>query len=293
MPITDKKITAFTKDVADLADKPNQSGMTAAQVKAQFDAAPNELRVAVNELIDLLLAATTGDSGAHNIGSAAIDGVSGSTVHAQLASLKELINAAAIGDIPDGSITPAKLAETAKAAQNISVADAGNHFTGTNVEGVLDELFTYANDGKTQVADAVTAKGVIASSTDTFSTLATKIGQINTGKRHAVGTVTPDNNGNITISGLTFTPTTIITRNNYLSGNTTTGIRYQTQRLYSTEVGSNNVYAAYGIEETFDYSSGGGTTSARNLGGFTISANSFFGKVTGSGGGSCEWFALE
>jgi hypothetical protein len=41
-----------------------------------------------------------------------------------------------------------------------------------------DQLFQYANDGKTQVANAITNKGVSASSIDTFSTLATKIGQI-------------------------------------------------------------------------------------------------------------------
>lgn len=44
-----------------------------------------------------------------------------------------------------------------------------------------DVLFQYANDGKTAVANAVTAKGVSASPSDTFATLATKIGQINTG----------------------------------------------------------------------------------------------------------------
>lgn len=182
MPIADKKIAVFAKDVSDLADKPNQGGgMTAAQVKAQFDAAPEELRVAYNGLIDLLLGVAAGDSGAHNIGSASIDGVTGATIYEQLVSLKQSVNDAVVGTIPDGSITPIKLAETAKAAQNVSVADMDAHFTSENVEGVLRELFTFANDGKTQVATAVTAKGVTASPADTFSSLATKIGQIATG----------------------------------------------------------------------------------------------------------------
>lgn len=64
-------------------------------------------------------------------------------------------------------------------ASNISVADANNRFAGTNVETVLNELFQFASDGKTAVASAVTAKGVPASPSDTFPTLATKIGQIN------------------------------------------------------------------------------------------------------------------
>lgn len=53
-----------------------------------------------------------------------------------------------------------------------------------------NQLFQYANDGKTGIANAVTAKGVAASPTDTFATLAAKIGQISTGKRTASGTVT-------------------------------------------------------------------------------------------------------
>ncbi|AEG60007.1 hypothetical protein [Desulforamulus ruminis] len=66
-------------------------------------------------------------------------------------------------------------------ASNISVADTGNHFTATDVEGALAELFTSVSDGKNQVATAITDKGVPASGSDTFPQLATKIGQINTG----------------------------------------------------------------------------------------------------------------
>lgn len=53
--------------------------------------------------------------------------------------------------------------------------------TGSNVQDCLQNLFQYANDGKTAVANAITAKGVSASSADTFPTLATKVGQIKTG----------------------------------------------------------------------------------------------------------------
>ena len=51
---------------------------------------------------------------------------------------------------------------------------------GDNVRTAISNLFTFANDGKTGIANAVTAKGVAASPSDTFATLATKIGQINT-----------------------------------------------------------------------------------------------------------------
>lgn len=84
----------------------------------------------------------------------------------------------------------ADTATNAHLGKNIGVEDTAGNFTGTDVESVLAELFTFANDGKTQVANAVTAKGVSASPSDTFSALATKIGQINTGKKFASGSYT-------------------------------------------------------------------------------------------------------
>ena len=56
-----------------------------------------------------------------------------------------------------------------------------------------DAAFQSASDGKTAVASAVTAKGVAASPSDTFPTLATKIGQISTGKKIAKGNITNNN----------------------------------------------------------------------------------------------------
>lgn len=72
------------------------------------------------------------------------------------------------------------------AAANITVADTGNNYTATDVEGALTELFTNVSNGKTAVASAITGKGVAASGSDTFSQLGTKIGQISTGTGNAV-----------------------------------------------------------------------------------------------------------
>ena len=60
----------------------------------------------------------------------------------------------------------------------VAITDANSLFTATKLDGALNELFTFANSGKTAVASAITAKGVTASSADTFPTLATKVGQI-------------------------------------------------------------------------------------------------------------------
>lgn len=80
-------------------------------------------------------------------------------------------------------------ATNAHKASNISITDSEECFTATNVESALNELFTSANNGKTAVAAAITAKGVDASLADTFPVLANKIGQITTSKGTAIPSV--------------------------------------------------------------------------------------------------------
>lgn len=56
-----------------------------------------------------LVSTTNGDSGAHNVGSAPITGLNGSTVYAQLVDVKSQLNLAVAGDIPPGTIGKDKL----------------------------------------------------------------------------------------------------------------------------------------------------------------------------------------
>lgn len=56
----------------------------------------------------------------------------------------------------------------------------------SDLQTSVANLFQSANDGKTAVAAAITARGVAATNADTFSALATKVGQISSGK-YAVG----------------------------------------------------------------------------------------------------------
>lgn len=83
-----------------------------------------------------------------------------------------------------------------QSADGISITDSTGKFVAVDVENALKEVmdkansaFQSANDGKTSVSSAITAKGVTASPADTFPILATKIGQINTGKRFRTGVV--------------------------------------------------------------------------------------------------------
>lgn len=97
-------------------------------------------------------------------------------------------------------------------AAKVALLDSAGKFAATNVEAAMLELFTFANNGKTSIANAVNAKGVAATSADTFPTLATKIGQISTGdKKFAGGTVSmPMYTGILTVSGLSFLPKVIL-----------------------------------------------------------------------------------
>jgi C1q domain len=72
-----EKLTSFTKKVADLADRPTLSPY---ELKNQFDAAPDEVRVYLNKLIDALNKTVAGDSGAKNIGASSISGITGNDI---------------------------------------------------------------------------------------------------------------------------------------------------------------------------------------------------------------------
>ena len=83
--LNDRKITDWTQPVSSLDDRPQ---MTAAALKAAFDSNTNQIKPAVNGMIDDL----TGTGGAGNIGVDVIAGVTGTTVQAMLAALKALID---------------------------------------------------------------------------------------------------------------------------------------------------------------------------------------------------------
>ncbi|QOY37985.1 hypothetical protein AWH56_010700 [Anaerobacillus isosaccharinicus] len=103
-----------------------------------------------------------------------------------------------------------------------------------NLVAAVNELFTNVSSGKIQVAAAITDKGVNANGSDTFSQLASKIGQIATGKKWASGITSSSattmafrlgSSGTstvsrpfITVSGLDFIPNFIIASTNGETG---------------------------------------------------------------------------
>jgi hypothetical protein len=85
-----EKLNSFTKKVADLPDQPT---LDAAALKAQFDAAADEVRQYLNKLIDATQKTEDGDSGADNIKMTTISGLSGNSVQAVVESLKASVDA--------------------------------------------------------------------------------------------------------------------------------------------------------------------------------------------------------
>lgn len=210
MPFTKKD--DFTRKIIDLPDKPT---IPAEELKAYFDIQPEELRVALNNLIDQLANTTDGSSGADNIGVTPIDS-SPDNLQDVLKWLKQQIDFSALGQIPDGSITPEKFSIDAKKASNITVADTANVLSSTNVEDALKELFLFADNGKKDIASVVgspavttnsftelkthiqnskntlatnlTNKGQASTGSESLSALVAKVVDVNTGKKFASGT---------------------------------------------------------------------------------------------------------
>lgn len=83
MAIQDNKITTWTNPIVNEADRPQRS---AADMKAIFDSNSNQLKTALNNLIDALTAGGAGDIGAK------VEGMSGTTIGTLLTELKSLID---------------------------------------------------------------------------------------------------------------------------------------------------------------------------------------------------------
>ncbi|MEH7355690.1 hypothetical protein V7150_19360 [Neobacillus drentensis] len=80
-----EKLESFTKSVSSLPDEAVFN--SAAEGKAAFDWAPEELRVTLNKLIDAIEKTEAGDSGAKNTGVSTISGLTGNDVQTILEQL--------------------------------------------------------------------------------------------------------------------------------------------------------------------------------------------------------------
>ena len=120
MAIQDNKITTWTNPVVNEADRPQRS---AAEMKSVFDSNSNQLKAALNGLIDALAQSGGGDIGA------SVEGMAGNNVQALIAELKGLVDA--VEEYTDSLKTP-------NGAANVGAEVSG--ITGDNIAAVLAAL---------------------------------------------------------------------------------------------------------------------------------------------------------
>lgn len=177
-----EKMGSFTFNHADQADELNLAADT---VKQKFDSRASELKTAINKVVDLLNATTDGASGADNVGAAAISGVTGTTVQAQMKSMKGLVDGkAASGHDHDSSYASASHDHDSSYAP-IDLAGTGRTIETVkgNADAIASHLADYASfitnnavahnsiyRGK-YLGSSVTAEQYLAISTGTFTDL--------------------------------------------------------------------------------------------------------------------------
>lgn len=91
MALNNRKITVYANPVASLSDHPSQAGMTAAQLKAAFDAnATGEIKASINGIVDDLKSVVDGASGADEIGATPLKEGGAANVQGQLEEINAL-----------------------------------------------------------------------------------------------------------------------------------------------------------------------------------------------------------
>lgn len=136
MALTNRKITGWAQPIVSLDDKPK---LTAAALKAAFDSNSNELKPAINGMIDDL----TGTGGAGEIGTSPIEGVTGTDVQTMLAFLKGLIDLRDPATEVDRKLAlKADTATVAKLVETVAFNAQTGVFTITEQGGTVHEIDT-------------------------------------------------------------------------------------------------------------------------------------------------------
>ena len=104
-----------------------------------------------------------------------------------------------------GSISINKISGNLPATRvSYSNSSTSSIITGSNVQLAIDQLFQSVSNGKSQIASAITDKGVSTSSSASFSTMVSNIRKISTGSGYHIygkGLLAVEGTINITVSG--------------------------------------------------------------------------------------------
>ena len=130
------RVTDELGTVSTLDDRPNDTGgLTAAELKAKFDADAGALKDYVN---DVLIPFLEGTSAAASIGIATISGFSADNIQTALEQIIGAMQGITQGSVADGSITLAKLAAEVTAIALGGAAASHTHGAGDISSGTLE-----------------------------------------------------------------------------------------------------------------------------------------------------------
>lgn len=190
------RVTDELGTVSTLDDRPNDtSGLTAAELKAKFDADSGTLKTYLN---DVLIPFLEGTAAAASLGITTIPGFSAGNVQTALERIVQAMQDVTQGSVTDGSITLAKLAAEVTAVALGGAAASHTHGAGDIASGVLDLSRIPVLDGTKLGAGSVGtaqlgAAVVTSEKLAALSVLATHIAQgAVTAQKLAPGAVTAD-----------------------------------------------------------------------------------------------------
>ena len=130
------RVTDELGTVSTLDDRPNDTGgLTAAELKAKFDADAGTLKDYVN---DVLIPFLEGASAAASLGITTIPGFSADNIQTALEQIVKAMQDVTQGSVADGSITLAKLAAEVTAVALGGAAASHTHGAGDINSGTLD-----------------------------------------------------------------------------------------------------------------------------------------------------------
>lgn len=139
------RVTDELGTVSTLDDRPNDTGgLTAAELKAKFDADAGALKDYVN---DVLIPFLEGTSAAASLGITTIPGFSADNIQTALEQIVQAMQDVTQGSVADGSITLAKLAEDVTAIALGGAAANHTHGADDIASGTLDSSRIPVLDG--------------------------------------------------------------------------------------------------------------------------------------------------
>lgn len=190
------RVTDELGTVSTLDDRPNDtSGLTAAELKAKFDADSGTLKTYLN---DVLIPFLEGMTASASLGITTIPGFSAGNVQTALEQIVQAMQDVTQGSVADGSITLAKLAAEVTAIALGGAAASHTHGAGDINSGVLDAARLPVLDGTKLGAGSVGTAQLGAAVVTTeklaaLSVLATHIAQgAVTAQKIAQGAVTAE-----------------------------------------------------------------------------------------------------